>query len=232
MLLQNRLNQVNTQIANYLEQIAALQSKVTSLQAHAQEIQGAEQAAESALSQIDTAISMLNAICPDELATFKAAIDAKFAPAVPQISGADDVVDIQEDDTSFDGVDSDPGSNPGNGVDASEDEVCSDFPGYIPDASLHGIIIDTTAEAVEDVEEAGDMPSDDVVPDADNGNGNGHHLLTYADLKLVNRPTLIKLANLHQLGNCKQKKRDELAQMLDGMVTGNDLVKASNGKHG
>jgi hypothetical protein len=97
MLLQNRINQVNVQINLYLEEIAALQAKVTYLQTHAQEIQGAEQAAETALSQIDTAISMLTAICPEELVTFKAAIDAKFSP-VPQIAGASDRVAEAEDD--------------------------------------------------------------------------------------------------------------------------------------
>lgn len=230
MLLQNRLNQVTAQINSYLEEIAALQAKVTHLQTHAQEIQGAEQAAESALSQIDTAISMLMAICPEELVTFKAAIDAKFSP-VPQIAAANDRSDVQEDD---------------NIPDAPLDGVEID-PDHIPDSD-RSKTIEVKAETV--IDSFDDIPPSDPEPSAvssddssvstsqsaedGNGstsNGNGHHLLNYDQLKTVDRSTLIKLASLRELGNCKSKKRDELAEMLDGMVTAEELTKASNGKH-
>jgi TolA-binding protein len=80
MLLVNRLNNINSQIDSYQEKIAELQRRVTELQAHAQEVQVAESAAESALVQIRTALDMITAICPDDITTFKAAVDALFAP--------------------------------------------------------------------------------------------------------------------------------------------------------
>lgn len=92
MLLTNRINSINTQIASYLDQIAALQTQVTDLQAHVQEIQSVEQAAESALLQVEQAIAMLNIVSPDDIATFKQALDSKFN-CVPQIASATDITE-------------------------------------------------------------------------------------------------------------------------------------------
>lgn len=218
MLLLNRLNSINAQINVYLEEIALLQGKVTQLQAHAQEVQGAEQAAESALAQIDTAMQMLSVICPDEIATFKAAIDARFNQPLPQLTPATDPDTAQDSPT--------PSLHPSD----DDDEV-----------------IETTAVVVEDGESQ--LPAVDAVnaiADSDgvsavaapqpsggngNGNGNGHHLLSYDQLRIIDRPTLIKLANTHNIPNYKTRKRDELASLLDGMVATDELERAQNGRH-
>jgi len=82
MLLQNRFNQIDLQIVNLEEQIKQLQETLSNLQNQRQQLQSIEQACESALTQIDTAILMLSHVEPGEIATFKAAIDAKFADGV------------------------------------------------------------------------------------------------------------------------------------------------------
>ena len=53
-------------------------------------------------------------------------------------------------------------------------------------------------------------PEQTIEPDnSDHSNGNGHdgsngyHLLAYDELKKIDRPTLMKLASAHNLGNCK-----------------------------
>ena len=78
-LLTARFNQVDTSIAQISEQIAALQVKLSNLQAYRQQLQAVEQACESALSQVDQALLMLGHVDPDQVATFKAAIDVKFS---------------------------------------------------------------------------------------------------------------------------------------------------------
>ena len=90
-LLTARFNQVDTSIAQISEQIAALQVKLSNLQAYRQQLQAVEQACESALSQVDQALLMLGHVDPEQVATFKAAIDVKFSteaianlPAAPE----------------------------------------------------------------------------------------------------------------------------------------------------
>jgi hypothetical protein len=224
MLLQNRIDYINNQVKVYLEEIAKLQAQVTQLQAHAQEVQGAEQAAESALAQIDTALSMLQAICPDEIVLFKTAIDAKFNAPLYQLKGGTDNEDVTGSDTT-------PTAPDTEGVVETTFSVVAD------DSDDSEEVQDNND--VQPQETASNLVEDDPIAHDGNGNGhtndhsdgNGHHLLTYRDLQIVDRPTLIKLANSHNLPNFKSKKRDELASLLDGMVTQAELVSAQNGKH-
>lgn len=69
---------IQNQIVSTEEQIRQLQEQLAQLQAHAQAIGSMEQAAQSALQQAQTAIAMIRQIAPDELNTFKDAVDALF----------------------------------------------------------------------------------------------------------------------------------------------------------
>ena len=85
MLLQNRFNQIDTQINQVESDIAKLQNQLSELQQHRQHLQAVEQACESALTQTETALMMLNHIDPDCVQTFKAAMLAKFDGTIPQL---------------------------------------------------------------------------------------------------------------------------------------------------
>lgn len=236
MLLLNRINSINAQVNVFLEEIAQLQAKVTQLQAHAQEVQGAEQAAESALAQIDTALSMLSVICPDEISTFKAAIDAKFNEPLPQISAGN----------SSNGSHpiTEPQPTPPD-VDAETIEVTAVVVERGSPASAEGETPALEVEAnIENAHGATEIfqSEESTLPNITverhnrnenengNGNGNGHQYVTYSELKLVDRPTLIKLANAHGIDGYKSKKKDELAHLLNGGVTEDELEQALNGK--
>lgn len=91
MLLQNRFNQVDSQIVSIEEQIRQLQDSLSQLQQHRQHLQSVEQACESALTQVDTALMMLNHVDPDCIATFKDALLAKFDDkAIAQLPASPD----------------------------------------------------------------------------------------------------------------------------------------------
>ncbi|WP_016949781.1 hypothetical protein [Anabaena sp. PCC 7108] len=192
MLLLNRLNNINAQIDSYQEQIAELQRRVVELQAHAQEVQGAESAAESALVQVRTALDMITAICPDDIITFKAAIDALFAPEPLRLAAYEEI-------ETTDPVEPNPPTND-EVVDVESSPVVEDQ----PEANGNG-----------------------------NGNGNGKTdsnsyslLATVDDLKKIDRPTLIKLANKHKIPNFQNKTRDKLAEALAGKVTVDEITPA------
>lgn len=223
MLLQNRLNSINSQIKVYVDEIAKLQARVTQLQTHAQEVQGAEQAAESALAQIDTALAILAAICPDEINLFKDAIDAKFCAPLPQLQEcADEVNGTEEVDVTPPMSDADE-----NVIETIEAIVIERFDYDVAESNLAE---DDNDLQVTKPEPEPNLGNAEGVEDS-NGNGNGHNLLTYDELRIVDRPTLIKLANSHSLPNYKSKKRDDLASLLDGMVTSDEMAIAKNGKH-
>ncbi|MFM6213757.1 hypothetical protein [Planktothrix sp.] len=96
MLLQNRFNQIDSQIASVDSQIAKLQAQLSELQQHRQHLQSVEQACESALTQIDTALMMLNHVDPDCVATFKDAVLAKFDGAIATLPEAPEIVNPTE----------------------------------------------------------------------------------------------------------------------------------------
>jgi hypothetical protein len=109
MLLQNRISTVNAEIELVQEQIAALQIKLTELQSFSQQLQSVDQATDSALNQLSSAVALINAVCPEELPTFKAAIDVLMqgdrlrleatvenedSPVTPE-SVPEDVIDVE-----------------------------------------------------------------------------------------------------------------------------------------
>jgi len=115
MLLQNRFNQIDSQINQVESEIAKLQTQLSELQQHRQHLQSVEQACESALTQIDTALMMLNHVDPDCVATFKDAVLVKFDATIAQLPEAPENVntpDIQptnptepETDTNSEAID-------------------------------------------------------------------------------------------------------------------------------
>lgn len=209
MLLTNRINAINAQVVAYQEQIAELQAKITTMQSHAQEVQGVEQAAESALSQIEAAINMLQVVCPEEIATFKAAIDAKFNQQ--PLLGSHAPTPARE-----------PQPTP---TQPKEPETW-DAIATIPEESLEdtgSVDSETTLETETTAATKTDAPTDDT-GNGHNGNGNGSngyngHLLTYKDLDKVDRATLVKLADKHGIAYTSKTKKYELATALGGMVT-------------
>lgn len=100
MLLQNRFNQIDSQIASVESEIAKLQNQLSELQQHRQHLQSIEQACESALTQTETALIMLNHIDPDCIQTFKAAMMAKFDGAIAILPESDTQSDTQSDTES------------------------------------------------------------------------------------------------------------------------------------
>ena len=113
MLLQNRFNQIDSQIASVESEIAKLQNQLSELQQHRQHLQSVEQACESALTQTETALMMLNHIDPDCIQTFKAAMLAKFDGAIAILPESDTQSDTKSD-TESDTV---------NSIEASEPET-------------------------------------------------------------------------------------------------------------
>jgi len=99
MLLEALKTQISSQIASVEAQIATLQQQLLDLQSHAQQIQSVEQACESAIAQIRTANTMIQAIAPDQVAVFKAAIDAEFTQPLGQLTAATDEPDDAQDPT-------------------------------------------------------------------------------------------------------------------------------------
>jgi len=93
MLFNTKIQEIQSQVsANSLE-IEALLLRVEELRAqnlamenHLQQLGSAENAAESAIEQIKTALLMINAISPDEVQTFKGAIDSLFECERPQLA--------------------------------------------------------------------------------------------------------------------------------------------------
>jgi len=89
MLLQNRFNQIDSQINQVESEIAKLQTQLSELQQHRQHLQAVEQACESALTQTETALIMLNHVDPDCIQTFKDAMMVKFdATTIAQLPEA------------------------------------------------------------------------------------------------------------------------------------------------
>ena len=96
MLFSTKIQEIQSQVsANSLE-IEALLFRVEELRAqnlamenHLQQLGSAENAAESAIEQIKTALLMINAISPDEVQTFKGAIDSLFECERPQLAAVD-----------------------------------------------------------------------------------------------------------------------------------------------
>lgn len=85
-LLAAKFAQIATAIEATTAQITALQTYLSELQEHQQQLLSVEQACQSALSQADTALMMLNHVDPSQVAVFKEAMAAKFAPgAVAQL---------------------------------------------------------------------------------------------------------------------------------------------------
>ena len=202
MLLTNRINSINSQIASYLDQIAALQAQVTDLQAHVQEVQSVEQACESAVLQVEQAIAMLNIVSPDDIATFKQALDSKFN-CVPQIAAGTDIAEPEEQVTSHESQVTSEGEEPQT-VEAIASEVVDDSPTDEPQSADS---------------------------DNGNGNGNGTgHLLRYAELDKVDRATLQKLADQHGIAHTGRTKKYELATALAGMVCQAEVDFFKNGK--
>ncbi|RUS92523.1 hypothetical protein [Trichormus variabilis] len=207
MLLVNRLNNINAQIDSYQEQIAELQRRVTELQVHAQEVQGAESAAESALVQVRTALDMLTAICPDDIITFKSAIDALFAPEPLKLAAYEET----EATTMPNPVEpSPPVDNEVVDVDSTPvDEEQPEITNGKGDATDY-------------------IPVTDIAPTNGNGNGKTIEIVSEDELKQHKRPVLIRLANNYDIPNYNNKTRDQLAHLLADKVSRDELKRATH----
>lgn len=201
MLLLNRLSNINSQIDSYQAQISELQLLITDLQSHAQEVQGAEQAANSAIVQIRTALEMLTAICPDEIVTFKTAINGLF-----------------------------DNPNPLKLVAAVDDDAITTVQPVAPNPPVDDEPLEVESTPLvepqlEEAQEDAPKPSAEVVNHNDKAASNGYSLLATEDeLKKCDRPKLVKLANKHQISGYQNKTRDKLAELLTGRVTTDELT--------
>jgi hypothetical protein len=215
MLLSNRLNNINAQVEAFQEQIAVLQRQVTELQSHAQEVQGAEQAADSALVQVSTALQMLTAICPEEIATFKAALDALFNSPL-QIAAA-----------------TEPEPSPKPPAPGGELEVQDVEFEYSHIPPVDGSTLDTLHPASNgngnghNGNGKGDASEFQLIVTNDASN-NGVEMVGEDELKQHKRPLLIRLANMRDIPNYNSKTRDELARLLAGKVSREDFNRQVN----
>ncbi|MFB2878551.1 hypothetical protein [Floridanema aerugineum] len=97
MLLQHRLNEIQSVVSGYQAQIDELNAKISALQAHAQKVGSVEAAMESAVQQLQTAIAMVNQVCPDELPEFKDVINSQFGDApIAELPAANETTDSIE----------------------------------------------------------------------------------------------------------------------------------------
>ena len=125
MLFASKINEVNETIANISHEIEDLQARIEALrieklelEQYQQQLGSAENASESAIEQVRTALAMINAISPDEKATFKNALISLFNDDadLPLLTSADP----------------DPNPNPSDDANAersqSEIEINPDLP--------------------------------------------------------------------------------------------------------
>ena len=112
MLFTAKMNEVNATIANISHEIEDLQARIEALrieklelEQYQQQLGSAENASESAIEQVRTALAMINAISPDEKATFKDALISLFNDDadIPLLASADpdepgeDAIEINPD---------------------------------------------------------------------------------------------------------------------------------------
>lgn len=104
MLLQHRLDEINSIINGYQVQIEQLQSQIQSLQAHAQKVGSVEAAMESAVSQLQVAINMVNSVCPDELNQFSQVVVSQFEVSAdaPQLQAVETIAEVIPDEPTSD----------------------------------------------------------------------------------------------------------------------------------
>jgi hypothetical protein len=203
MLLQAKINTVNFQIVDIQEQIARLQAQLTDLQSFAQSLQSVDQAADSALQQVSQAVALINAVCPEELETFKAAINAMMdgeKPALPEVKEVTETVESQS-------------VEPTPEITVEVESAPVDEQPDVPE----------TSEPIELQNGSGNG----------NGNGHHKDtdkfvmLATIEELKACDRPRLVKLANKYQIPGYQNKTRDKLAELLTGKVTVDEITPAS-----
>lgn len=106
MLLNNRLNQIASDINSYEVQIAEMQEKIRELQAHSQLVGSTESAMESAVSQLLNAISLINQVCPDELKEFKRVVSDCFSMPVAALEAV--VEPVESEPVQSDVIESEP----------------------------------------------------------------------------------------------------------------------------
>ncbi|MBD2566412.1 hypothetical protein [Anabaena lutea] len=198
MLLQSRIITVNSEIDFIQEQITALQTKLTDLQSFSQQLQSVDQATDSALNQLSSAVALINAVCPEELSTFKAAIDALMQGDRLRLAAT---VENEDSPVTPEPVEPTP-------------EVTVDV-----DPTHAGEQPEETPEASENHNGNGNgkghhkTDSDSFVM-----------LATIEELKACERPRLIKLANKYQIPGYQNKTRDKLAELLAGKVTVDEIT--------
>jgi uncharacterized phage infection (PIP) family protein YhgE len=209
MLFNNRLNQVNADINFIQDQIATLQAKLTELQAFSQQLSSVDQAADSAIAQVASALESISYACPEELPTFKAALEALFNNPL-RLAAAAESVDINS------------ASNPAPHTPDNEVEI--------QDAEFVESEEEEVAETTETPETAEEVQPSEHTENGHNGNGNGHSesskiepVLSTEDLKKYDRPLLIRLANKQGIQGVKAKKNNQLIAELVGKVTQSDI---------
>ncbi|NES92062.1 hypothetical protein [Okeania sp. SIO2B9] len=105
MLFTSALEQIQSNLQSYNQEIEELQFKLETLREqkkqlenHAQQLGSAENAAESALEQVKTALMMVRAIAPDQVGVFKQSIDELFAGNEELAIAPEKVEEIVEDE--------------------------------------------------------------------------------------------------------------------------------------
>lgn len=236
MLLQNCFDSINSQTFLHTEEIARLQAEVSRLQQHAQAVQSADKACESAVAQVRTALQMLAAICPDDVAVFRAAIDAEFV-ALPKLSAH---VQVEKDGSSLvtydemKSLDLDILRHLAKvyGYEIAEKEsresivllVMNDCITRDRLASEIKSLSDeqpTETEVTIEPSPQSEPPTEPIVVEPENNNA--LQCATQADFVGCTLKTLRKLAERHGVEDFKQKQKDVLCRELDGLVTIDEL---------
>lgn len=198
MLLNKTLTTINTNIEAIQSEIAALQAKLAEMQQHAQAVQSAEAAGESAIVQVRTALQMIQAVSPDDVATFKAAINAVFGSDAP-------IIAPQAPEPVA------PTPTPNRGIDNISERDVDDWTGVEVEVVAESEIA-LTATAVLD-------PESEAKPETE-------HLMTYMELMEMTSEALKRLAKAKGVDGYRRMTKDQIAQTLQDSVPAGEVKQA------
>lgn len=198
MLLQHRLDEINSIINGYQAQIEQLQNQISQLQSHAQKVGSVEAAMESAVSQLQTAINLVNSVCPDELNRFREVVVSQFEVSAcpPQLQ---------------------PVESEAKSTDAETNPPASTIP--VEETSIVDDTIQPVAEADVNEEPYIDSETTDANPIL-----NQMQLKAVAAVRGKGKAFLKAMAVKHRISHNSRTTNEQLIEQLAGKVTRADVA--------
>lgn len=198
MLLQHRLDEINSIINGYQAQIEQLQNQISQLQSHAQKVGSVEAAMESAVHQLQTAINLVNSVCPDELNRFREVVVSQFEVSTcpPQLQ---------------------PVESEAKSTDAETNPPASTIP--VEETSIVDDTIQPVAEADVNEEPYIDSETTDANPIL-----NQMQLKAVAAVQGKGKAFLRAMAVKHRISHNSRTTNDQLIEQLTGKVSRADVT--------